>query len=345
LSDIEPVITAVSHVKPSSPQTHFLTAHVEDDQGIANVEARFQWAGSVQVDIMVMHDDGLHMDGGAGDGTFGVALPWTDSSAILTYILSARDLNANESLYPVCGARQLLLGGASVTLVINEIMADNESTVQDDQGDFDDWVEIFNYGAEPVNLAGLYLTDNQTNPKKWAFPEMWIGGGEYLLVWADDEPSQGPLHASFKLSADGEFIGIFDSDIRNNALIDGIDFGPQDNDVAWGRLPNGAGDFMIVQPTPGSINTPLTSISNEDASLHYVVYPNPATDLVYIQIRSPKKTPHRIALYNVFGQTVMEQVWEEPMLLDVKSIPTGIYMLSLRGEKRIDLRTKIIIQK
>jgi len=83
-----------------------------------------------------------------------------------------------------------------VTLVINEFMASNNSVVQDPQGQYDDWIEIHNYGMKAVDAGGLYLTDDLSNPKKWRIPEAnpsitTIPSGGYLLIWAVDMGRRG----------------------------------------------------------------------------------------------------------------------------------------------------------
>jgi hypothetical protein len=72
----------------------------------------------------------------------------------------------------------------SQNLVINEFMASNSATVMDEDGDFSDWIELYNPGAEPVNLAGWGLSDDPEFPFRWVFPEVVVQPGEYLLVWA-----------------------------------------------------------------------------------------------------------------------------------------------------------------
>jgi len=80
------------------------------------------------------------------------------------------------------------------TIAINEVMASNHSTIADEDGDFEDWIELYNYGDTPVNLYGYGLSDDYDNLMKWVFPDVTIEPGEYLLVWAsgkDRRPSQG----------------------------------------------------------------------------------------------------------------------------------------------------------
>ena len=90
------------------------------------------------------------------------------------------------------------------TLYINEFMADNDATIADPQGDYDDWIEIYNSGDAAINLGGKYLTDDLAEPDKWVFPEVTIEANGYLLIWADDDDGDEGLHTNFKLGASGE---------------------------------------------------------------------------------------------------------------------------------------------
>lgn len=138
-------------------------------------------------------------------------------------------------------------------LFINEFMADNDTTIPDEFGDYDDWVELYNSSGEVINLAGMYMTDDLTSPATWQFPDTSITAGGFLLLWADDEPEEGPLHMTLKLSKDGEEIGLYDSDLTP---IDEVVFGPQTTDVSYGRLPDGGEIWVFFEnPTPGWSNS------------------------------------------------------------------------------------------
>ncbi|MFN0122274.1 MAG: CotH kinase family protein, partial [Blastocatellia bacterium] len=114
-------------------------------------------------------------------------------------------------------------------LLINEIMADNKSTFQDpdEPGSFEDWIEIYNPGNATVDMSGMYLTDNVTNPTKFRIPAgVTIPAKGYLVFIADDnETIQGPRHLSFSLNADGEGVALYQTD--GVTLIDSISFGVQ----------------------------------------------------------------------------------------------------------------------
>ena len=146
-----------------------------------------------------------------------------------------------------------------VPLLVNEIMADNDTTHTDENNQYDDWFEIFNPSGRPVSLGGLYLSDDASEPKKWKFLEgTWIMAGGHVVVWCDDDLEQGPFHTSFKLGASGEEIGIYDLDIRGNGEVDRIVFGDLHNDLVYGRTPDGGDDITLLPfATPGEANPDL----------------------------------------------------------------------------------------
>ena len=198
---------------------------------------------------------GLSSDGQAGDGVYGVILPALNQNAILHYYIKATDDQSQESRLPRCESQELFVGGSDLPLAINEFLASNDAAHADEQGEFDDWLEIYNYGTDPIYLGDKYLSDKPDRPDKWAMPDIWIDPNEYLLFWADEDGDQGVMHTNFKLSKGGEFIGIFDADSTNFAMIDGLEFSAQDTDISYGRIPNGTGPWQTMSPTPGASNT------------------------------------------------------------------------------------------
>jgi hypothetical protein len=211
-----------------------------------------------------MFDDGAHGDGAAGDGVFGAMTTNYPAGNKIHYYLEARATNAAQAaIFAPARAEHVtydysvsLTAAANTSVVINEFMAANASTIADPQGDYDDWIELRNRTAAPVNLTGLYLTDNAANPRKWAFPSgTMIPASGYLLVWADENGTATPgLHASFKLSASGEQILLIDSDANNNQVLDAVTFGLQTVDVSYGRTAADAEVWSLLTPTPNVAN-------------------------------------------------------------------------------------------
>jgi len=142
-----------------------------------------------------------------------------------------------------------------VMLFINEFLALNESVNQDETGTYEDWLEIYNPGPDPVDVGGLFLTDDLANTTQWMIPDTTLDAGGYLLVWCDDDESDGPLHTNFKLSGSGEAIGLFNRLSAGNEVIDSIIFGVQKDDSSYGRYPDGTDNWIeFATPTPGSAN-------------------------------------------------------------------------------------------
>ncbi|HUV64536.1 MAG TPA: lamin tail domain-containing protein, partial [Sedimentisphaerales bacterium] len=141
---------------------------------------------------------------------------------------------------------------------INELMASNSNSIRDPQGEYDDWIEIHNIGPYPIDMGNMYLTDDLTVPTKWRMPggrpaATTIPAGGYLLVWADEDVADSGLHAGFKLAADGEEIGMFDSD--GTTHIDSVVFPEQTSGISYGRDPNAANSWrFLAVPTPGAKN-------------------------------------------------------------------------------------------
>jgi len=156
-------------------------------------------------------------------------------------------------------------------LYINEVMADNDTTVEDpdEAGAFEDWIELYNPGVDPIDLSGMYLTDDTSDPLQWQIPDgMTIDAGGHLVLWADNDTDQGGAHASFKLSSDGETIALYDID--GTTLIDSIEYGAQTTDVSYGRYPDGADLWgSMTTPTPGAANAPINAPPTAEAGGPY----------------------------------------------------------------------------
>ena len=157
----------------------------------------------------------------------------------------------------------------SYPLVINEFMALNQGFILDPADNQDnDWIEIYNYGDDPIDIGGMHLTDDDPyDPlaEWWQIPtgypeQTTIAAGGYLLIWADNQTGQGPLHVNFALGASGEYIGLADADMN---LLDSIAFGQQSADDSYGRFPDGNDNWQTflhdsnTPPTPGKANGSL----------------------------------------------------------------------------------------
>jgi hypothetical protein len=154
--------------------------------------------------------------------------------------------------------------GNVMNLRINEWLA-SESTGND-------WFELYNMDTNPVNMAGLYLSDDPSTTgitNSQAGPLSFIAGKGFAVFQADKNLDAGSNHVNFKLSASGEYI-ILSDDNSSLTQIDAVSFGQQTKDVTMGRIPDGSSNivFMPGSPTPGAKNIllPAPSISTQPSS-------------------------------------------------------------------------------
>lgn len=225
-------------------------------------------------------------------------------------------------------------------LVINEFLASNDASNADENGDYDDWVEIFNNAPYDISLKGLYLSDDPENLEKWEFPDVSIPAGGYKLIWADEDGSDGALHANFKLSGGGESVLISD---RSGNILDEIEYGEQEADVSFGRLPNGSGPFTALSPTPKANNDP-TSISQVNTSLAFKAYPNPALNQLNIELQ--ETGDYTIELINLSGITLkhVELKTQNYFQINLDGIQEGFYILNIISDSSI-VSQKILINE
>ncbi len=137
---------------------------------------------------------------------------------------------------------------------IHEVLAENTQGRRDEAGDFDDWIELRNRGLLPVPIAGYHLSDDPSVPTKWTFPAgVVVPAGGSVLVWADNE-TEGPLHATFRLSGQGESVVLA---APGGAIVSRVDFGAQRDDVSFGRLETEPSILAhFPRPTPMRANRP-----------------------------------------------------------------------------------------
>jgi spore coat protein CotH len=263
-----PIIVTVTSPSnaPTPTEIPFVTAQVMGNGpiGIDSMWLYYRPKSYGRFTAVQMFDDGAHNDGAANDKIFGAATTNYPAGTKVRFYLEARSANvARAASFSPARAEQVtynyrvgLLTATNTPAVINEFMASNTSTIADPQGEFDDWIELHNITAQPVNLTGYYLTDEPTIPRKWAFPTGTIIPADgYLLVWADEDGMATPgLHASFKLSGLGEQIYLIDTDAHLNAVLDFIGFGQQQTDRSYGRTAADADVWAIMNPTPNAPN-------------------------------------------------------------------------------------------
>lgn len=157
-------------------------------------------------------------------------------------------------------ATQLLF---AQSILINEVMSSNSSTILDAEGDASDWIELYNNSLIELNLDGYYLSDDTLNTTKWQFKNIIIQPEEYMVIFASGKDTIiNNSHTNFKLSANGERLILSDS---AGSIIDQINISSSLTDVSFGRISDAADTWIFQEPTPGSTNTgiPIQELADE----------------------------------------------------------------------------------
>jgi hypothetical protein len=132
-------------------------------------------------------------------------------------------------------------------VVINELMPTNSTTVADQNGEYDDWIELFNLSYTSIDLSGYFLSDSKKDNKKWKLPQgTSIPENGYLIIWADKDTTEVGLHANFKLSSKGETVILSRPD---GTITDRVEYPSQSQELSYSRRPNGRGAFIWQTPT------------------------------------------------------------------------------------------------
>lgn len=149
--------------------------------------------------------------------------------------------------------------------VISELLAANDGSLQDEDGEFADWIEINNRGDQAIDLAGWYLTDDEEDLTKWQFPSHFLQAGEYLVVFAsgkDRDISGNQFHTNFAMSADGEYLALVQPDGQTIASEFAPEFPPQRDDVSYGI----GSEYLATTELVG-FGSPVDAVVPTDSSL------------------------------------------------------------------------------
>lgn len=238
---------------PGASQAVTVSATVTDDGTVASVSLHYAVDGGAFTQVAMT----------AAGTTWSGSIPGQAGGSAVTYYLRAVDDESHVTTLPGDAPTTTLTytvaggGGATPDLFINEFLASNSGATPDPFGDPEDWIEIYNAGATAVDLGGMYITDDLSQPTKYQIPTTdaaatTVAAGGFLILWADAEPAEGATHIVPKLSASGEAIGLFTAGLDE---IDSVTFLAQTVDVSEGRqIDGGATWTTFTTPTPGATN-------------------------------------------------------------------------------------------
>lgn len=142
----------------------------------------------------------------------------------------------------------------SQTVSINEIMSSNGNIIEDIDGDYSDWIELYNASTEVVNLEGYLLSDDKDLLDKWVFPSISIEPKGFLLIWASGKNflKDGEIHTNFSIAAAGEALFLSNA---QGSLLDETPKTEIPRNFSYGRVSDGSDEFALFSsPTPNASN-------------------------------------------------------------------------------------------
>jgi hypothetical protein len=171
-----------------------------------------------------------------------------------------RSTRRSRQKYPAVAEPLEIRRLLAADLVISEFMASNSDGIQDQYGNYSDWIEIHNAGDADANLNDYFLTDNAGNPEEWRFPVQTLAAGAYLVVFADgmnNAVAGQELDTNFKLAAAGEYLALINAADDSVAFAYSPEYPQQTANISYGLSdsddPNSPDVYFSV-PTPGEPN-------------------------------------------------------------------------------------------
>lgn len=202
---------------------------------------------------------------------------------------------------------------ATSPVTINEVMAGNTLTFKDGDGDYSDWVEIYNGSDKEMDLTGWGLSNRESETKRWVFPAMKLAPKEYKVVFVSGKNRTDPtkdLHANFRLNGFKDIVLL--SNLRGQ-IVSEISINNLKADTSFGAVPGSDKWQVFVHPTPGYPN-------NEEGwnALQPKLYDNNTGDVIISEVMSNNVSelkdqfdeyPDWIELYNRSGKSISLKGW------------------------------------
>jgi hypothetical protein len=245
-------------------------------------------------------------------------------------------------------------GPAEVALYINEFMASNDFAVPGPEGDYPDWIEIYNAGSEAVMLGGYYMADALNDPEALfqisdSQPDsVTVDAGGFIVFYANGSPETSVMNLDFKLSGGGEQVGFWAPDM---AVIDTLSYTEQIADTSYGRYPDGSNTWMMmVNYTPGATNQP-NAINEMNSNISQLGNsPNPFKNETNITFTLKNSDNVIIRLFDARGSLIEElandnfQTGSHSLTWSAANLKAGYYFYTLQSSNSILTRKAMIVK-
>jgi len=244
-------------------------------------------------------------------------------------------------------------------LRLNEIQSVNDITIADGYGQFDDWLEIYNGTGFDCDLGWIHLSDDPDILSGYRFPAgTEVPAGGFLLVWMDGEWWQDGLHVPWRLSSQNDSLYI-SSEIPESTgsgglhLLDSLRFGRVGTDRSYGRIPDGSGQWELMEiPTPGTSNS---GGSPSGGYLHVSYpFPNPVRQGYAAIDVTVDGGLTEVLVYDLAGRLVMEigngyltpgehRIYWNTTGANEVPVPNGVYLIQVLHAGGLSESRKVIV--
>jgi len=245
--------------------------------------------------------------------------------------------------------------GGDVELYINEFMASNDFAFPGPEGDFPDWIEIYNAGDEDVMLGGYYMSDDLVDPEAmFQIPDTYpdsvtVAAGGYILFYANKGQETSVLNLNFKLSGGGEQVGLWNAE---QTVLDSITYMEQFTDTSYGRYQDGSDNWYLMPDfTPGATNIYAVSVEENIANISLKQnYPNPFNGVTNIEFELNEPGQAAVTIYSVNGSVVavltdaVFSAGNHKITWDASDYPSGYYFYSVKTDKGVSVKKASIIR-
>jgi hypothetical protein len=259
VSDLVAPVVATSEPAPGAVVGALTRVEVIFSEPVQGVDASdFQVNGVVASSITVVAPDRYRFDF-TQPAAGAVAITWNAGHGI-------QDLSPAGNAFGGAGwSYTLNAASAFGDVVINEFLAENRNSLEDADGQKEDWIELRNRGANSVNLTGWSLSDDPEQPGKWVFPNVTLGAGQYLIVFASGKDrkttaANGTNHTNFRLNVAGAYLALFNSAFPRVAVSQFPAYPEQRADISYGLAGSGAASYFAT-PTPRAANNDASAAS------------------------------------------------------------------------------------
>jgi len=252
------------------------------------------------------------------------------------------------------GASNTAQSPGEIKLFINEFMASNITAFPGPQGDYPDWIEIYNAGDEDIMLGGFLICDTLDVGQAYQIPDTYpdsvtVVAGGFIVFYANNDEELSVLNLNFKLSGNGEQIGLWDTEEN---LLDGFAYEEQAVDTSYGRYADGAESwFFMPEFTPGTANQNTLSVYEvEGQRLISKVFPNPFHSETNIQFTLTQAEWVTIELYDAKGvkiRTIISAKYSDGnhiITLEASELPAGYYYYTFQAGDELQTNKFAIVR-